>query len=439
MLDKGKGAFVWDTDGKRYYDFLSAYSAVNQGHCHPKVSPAAAVALVCDLLPASLSVKQSLRHAPPRCHPPCACLSCNLRHTQIVKAMKDQAERIALTSRAFYNGEQVVHCGLMQLYSWCLCVFCYEHVVRLGPACTSGPKLLHPCCLASRHRAASCCAPTDVFGDYAEYITKLLGYDKVLPMNTGVEGGETACKLARCVAHPGATPNWHCSCHCALTSPTHGSANQPCDCLPAIMLTPPSTCLPACCCPVHVPRRWGYDVKGVPKNAAKILFAKNNFWGRTMSAISSSTDPSSYEGFGEALAVTQGVRLGRAVTSHSNQHNNRSPCGRPCLGNVRTMAENITPHNTVIVMERGEQIRGICPPTQQQQARVGVPLPLLCCSVVQAPSCRALTLSPTTTWQHLRQSSRRTQTSLHSWWSPSRCPPELQFYSLNGFQCVRGL
>jgi ornithine--oxo-acid transaminase len=138
VLERGKGCFVWDTDGKQYFDFLSAYSAVNQGHCHPK----------------------------------------------IVDALKQQADRIALTSRAFYN---------------------------------------------------------DVLGEYAEFITKLLGYDKVLPMNTGVEGGETACKLAR---------------------------------------------------------RWGYDVKGVPENQAKILFARGNFWGRTMSAISSSTDPSSYRGFG---------------------------------------------------------------------------------------------------------------------------------------------
>jgi len=138
VLERGKGVFVWDIDGKRYYDFLSAYSAVNQGHCHPK----------------------------------------------IVEALKDQADRIALTSRAFYN---------------------------------------------------------NVLGEYEEYITNLLGYDKILPMNTGVEGGETACKLAR---------------------------------------------------------RWGYDVKGVPKDKATILFAKNNFWGRTMSAISSSTDPSSYQGFG---------------------------------------------------------------------------------------------------------------------------------------------
>ncbi|WIA30706.1 hypothetical protein OEZ86_000774 [Tetradesmus obliquus] len=138
VLERGEGAFVWDTDGKRYFDFLSAYSAVNQGHCHPK----------------------------------------------IVKALKDQCDRIALTSRAFYN---------------------------------------------------------DVLGEYAQYITQLLGYDKVLPMNTGVEGGETACKLAR---------------------------------------------------------RWGYDVKGVARDQAKILFANNNFWGRTMSAISSSTDPSSYARFG---------------------------------------------------------------------------------------------------------------------------------------------
>lgn len=138
VLERGKGAFVWDVDGKRYFDFLSAYSAVNQGHCHPK----------------------------------------------IVDAMVKQASRVALTSRAFYN---------------------------------------------------------DVLGEYEEYITQLFGYDKVLPMNTGVEGGETACKLAR---------------------------------------------------------RWGYDVKGVPKDRAKILFASGNFWGRTMSAISTSTDPSSYEGFG---------------------------------------------------------------------------------------------------------------------------------------------
>ncbi|KAK1794164.1 hypothetical protein P4O66_011064, partial [Electrophorus voltai] len=137
-LERGEGIYVWDVEGRRYYDFLSAYSAVNQGHCHPK----------------------------------------------IIAALNTQASRLTLTSRAFYN---------------------------------------------------------DVLGTYEEYITTLFGYDKVLPMNTGVEGGETACKLAR---------------------------------------------------------KWAYSVKAVPKYEAKILFAKGNFWGRTMAAISSSTDPSSYDGFG---------------------------------------------------------------------------------------------------------------------------------------------
>nr|QKY14910.1 ornithine transaminase (OAT) [Polytomella parva] len=138
VIDRGEGVYMWDIDGRRYYDFLSAYSAVNQGHCHPK----------------------------------------------IIDALVTQSKKLALTSRAFYN---------------------------------------------------------NVLGEYESYITNLFGYDKVLPMNTGVEGGETAIKLAR---------------------------------------------------------RWGYDVKGVPKNQAKVLFAKGNFWGRTLAAISSSSDPSSYGGFG---------------------------------------------------------------------------------------------------------------------------------------------
>ncbi|KAH8323962.1 hypothetical protein KR074_002272 [Drosophila pseudoananassae] len=137
-LSKGEGVFVWDVEGKRYFDYLSAYSAVNQGHCHPK----------------------------------------------IVKALTEQASKLALTSRAFYS---------------------------------------------------------DVLGEYEEYVTKLFGFDKVLPMNTGVEGGETACKLAR---------------------------------------------------------KWGYLQKKIPANQAKIIFARNNFWGRTLSAVSASNDPSSYEGFG---------------------------------------------------------------------------------------------------------------------------------------------
>ncbi len=138
VLEKGEGVFIWDISGKRYYDFLSGYSAVNQGHCHPR----------------------------------------------IIRALTEQAGKLTLTSRAFHN---------------------------------------------------------NLLGEYARYITTYFGYDKVLPMNTGVEGGETAIKLAR---------------------------------------------------------RWAYTKKGVAENQAKIIFAEDNFWGRTMAAISSSTDPSSYKGFG---------------------------------------------------------------------------------------------------------------------------------------------
>ena len=138
VLKKGKGVYVYDVEGKKYYDFLSAYSAVNQGHCHPK----------------------------------------------IINALIEQSQKLTLTSRAFYNNQ-------------------------LGP--------------------------------YEEYITEYFGYDRVLPMNTGVEGGETAIKLCR---------------------------------------------------------RWGYAVKGIEENQAKIIFAAGNFWGRTLGAISSSTDESSRKQFG---------------------------------------------------------------------------------------------------------------------------------------------
>ena len=138
VLDKGKGVFLWDVDGKCYYDFLSGYSAVNQGHCHPR----------------------------------------------IINALTEQAQHLTLTSRAFHS---------------------------------------------------------NLLGKYEQYITNYFGYDKVLPMNTGVEGGETAIKLAR---------------------------------------------------------RWAYNIKGVKENEAKVIFAEGNFWGRTLAAISSSTDPSSYKGFG---------------------------------------------------------------------------------------------------------------------------------------------
>jgi ornithine--oxo-acid transaminase len=138
VIERGEGVFMYDVDGNRYYDFLSGYSAVNQGHCHPR----------------------------------------------IISALTKQALKLTLTSRAFYS---------------------------------------------------------NLLGEYEKFITNYFGYDKVLPMNTGVEGGETAIKLAR---------------------------------------------------------RWGYVKKGIPENKARIVFAKGNFWGRTMAAISSSTDPSSYQNFG---------------------------------------------------------------------------------------------------------------------------------------------
>ncbi len=138
VLDRGEGIFVWDVEGKRYFDFLSAYSAVNQGHCHPK----------------------------------------------IIDALTAQAKKLCLTSRAFHNS-----------------------------------------CL----------------GEYEEYITRYFGYDKVLPMNTGVEGDETALKLCR---------------------------------------------------------KWAYLKKGVPEDKAKIIVCENNFHGRTITVVSISTDPDARRHYG---------------------------------------------------------------------------------------------------------------------------------------------
>ena len=138
VIERGQGIYLYDVEGKQYFDFLSGYSAVNQGHCHPV----------------------------------------------IIAAMTEQASRLTLTSRAFYNNQ---------------------------------------------------------LGEYEQFITQYFGYQKVLPMNTGVEAGETAVKLAR---------------------------------------------------------RWAYEKKGIAPNEAVILFPAGNFWGRTIAAISSSSDPSSYKNFG---------------------------------------------------------------------------------------------------------------------------------------------
>ena len=140
VIERGEGVFVWDVQGKKYYDYLSAYSAVNQGHCHPT----------------------------------------------IINALIEQAKTLTLTSRAFYN---------------------------------------------------------DKLGEYEKFITKYFGYDKVLPMNTGVEAVETAFKLAR---------------------------------------------------------KWGYEKKKI-RDTAKIIVVEGNFHGRTMTAISASDDPSSYNNFGPYL------------------------------------------------------------------------------------------------------------------------------------------
>lgn len=138
VLERGEGVYVWDVEGRRYFDFLAAYSAVNQGHCHPR----------------------------------------------IVKALADQAGKLALTSRAFYN---------------------------------------------------------NVLGEWEEYMTKLFGYDRMLPMNSGAEADETALKLCR---------------------------------------------------------KWAYKVKGVPRNEAKIVVCNGNFHGRTITIISMSSDPDSYNDYG---------------------------------------------------------------------------------------------------------------------------------------------
>ncbi len=138
VIKEAKGIYMYDVNNKKYFDFLSCYSAVNQGHCHPRIQ----------------------------------------------KTLIDQSSRLTLTSRAFYN---------------------------------------------------------DKLGEYMKFITNLFGYDRVLPMNTGVEAAETAVKLARA---------------------------------------------------------WGYKKKLIPKNEAVVLFAENNFWGRSIAACSSSTDPSCFENFG---------------------------------------------------------------------------------------------------------------------------------------------
>ncbi|KAI3379793.1 hypothetical protein SNEBB_011036 [Seison nebaliae] len=166
VIRRAKGCRVEDVEGRQYYDFLSAYSAVNQGHCHPR----------------------------------------------IVKAMIDQASICTLTSRAFYN---------------------------------------------------------DCLGDFSEYMHKIFGYDKVLPMNSGVEACETANKLAR---------------------------------------------------------KWAYKVKGIKENQAVTLFAENNFWGRSIAAVSSSTDPLAYKDYGPFVPNFKNIPYDDAEALENECKNNPNIC-----------------------------------------------------------------------------------------------------------------
>ena len=193
VLERGSGVFIWDVNGKKYYDFLSAYSAVNQGHCHPK----------------------------------------------IISALKEQSNKLTLTSRAFYN---------------------------------------------------------NILGTYEKFLSDLFSYDKSLPMNSGVEAGETAVKLAR---------------------------------------------------------KWGYEKKGIKKNAAKIIFPEGNFWGRTLAAISSSTDPVSYNGFGPYMP-------GYEIIPYNNLNALENKLSDPNC--AAFMFEPIQGEAGVIVPDEGylESVRNLC-------------------------------------------------------------------------------
>ncbi|XP_015592136.1 ornithine aminotransferase, mitochondrial [Cephus cinctus] len=166
VLSKGEGVYLWDIDGKRYLDFLAGFATVNQGHCHPR----------------------------------------------LVKVLREQAGKLAHTSRAFY---------------------------------------------------------TEPHGEFAEYLTKLLGWDRFLPMNTGVEAGDTALKMAR---------------------------------------------------------RWAYRVKKIPNNKATILFAQRNFWGRSLAAISASTDPNSYTDFGPYIPNFEKIPYDDLQALEKNFEDNPNIC-----------------------------------------------------------------------------------------------------------------
>lgn len=198
VLSKGSGSRVWDCDGKSYIDFLSAYSAVNQGHCHPR----------------------------------------------ILGALREQSEVLTLTSRAFHN---------------------------------------------------------DKFGPFAEYITNLFGYDKVLPMNSGVEACETAVKLAR---------------------------------------------------------KWAYEVKGVPTNEAKVIFAENNFWGRSLAAVSSSSDSECYTNYGPFMPGFELVPYNNLSAIEAAFKRHKTGDGEKCNNVAAFMVEPIQGEAGVVVPDKN-YLRGV--------------------------------------------------------------------------------
>lgn len=194
VLSRGEGVHLWDVDGKRYLDFLAGFSTVNQGHCHPR----------------------------------------------LVKVMRDQAGKLAHTSRAFYS---------------------------------------------------------EPHGELGEYLTKLLGWDRFLPMNTGVEGGDTAVKLAR---------------------------------------------------------RWGYRIKKVPSDKATVVFAKGNFWGRSLAALSASTDPNCYTDFGPYVPLFEKVPYNDPIALEQKFQENPNICA--------FMMEPIQGEAGVIVPTDGylKRVRELC-------------------------------------------------------------------------------
>ncbi len=213
VIDRGEGVWVWDVEGKKYMDFLSAYSAVNQGHCHPK----------------------------------------------IINTLIEQAKKLTLTSRAFYNS---------------------------------------------------------ALGEYEKYITEYFGYDKVLPMNTGVEGVETAIKLAR---------------------------------------------------------KWAYKVKGIPENQAKVIFAEGNFHGRTLSVISASTDPDARNEFGPYMPGFEVIPYNDpgALKSTLQNPNVAAFLVEPIQGEAGVMVPDEGYLSEVAQICRSNNVLLICDEVQTGLARTG--------------------------------------------------------------------